>query len=367
MSYNNENKLKIAIICTGEVRTIDQTTPFLKSNIVSHYDIDLYYVIQSTYYKDFMTYGLNNDPALQNVNMTNIENMLKETFDERVKSIKWFDKNDQKWVNIRENLIPPTTEAWRNYLRNGGSMLEYYLLWLGWLDMLKYEHENNFKYDYIMRFRTDTVWCKKFDLSFLTKSKHEWESIYNEFINNDDSNIVFWKCKMCTLLNPDQYDAYKYRITETSDLRTPTHVFKDKYWKRLISLNKSSSKKEIVKAWYQYLHKSKYILLYRNNVIWFGTRSVIKTIVPLAFIYGTIADPDADLWFNSENQIQYWLRLNQISFYDYHSRKEERMMVEKSYNYGIISSMKADDKDPKYRDLLFAIIRPIGYHFMVQT
>jgi hypothetical protein len=48
-------------------------------------------------------------------------------------------------------------ERWKHYLRTSGSMIEYYQLYLAYQALEKYEIEHSMKYDFVLRFRTDTV------------------------------------------------------------------------------------------------------------------------------------------------------------------------------------------------------------------
>lgn len=66
-------------------------------------------------------------------------------------------------------------DHWRVYIKNSGSMIEYYQLYLAYLKMCNYEGTNNFKYEYIIRSRTDTIFTKPVDFHWLNWSDSDVE------------------------------------------------------------------------------------------------------------------------------------------------------------------------------------------------
>ena len=132
---------KIAIIYTGEVRTIEKAIQYFKENVIIN---DNYHVFA----------------LLQTNNIEYFDNLVKNNLGDNLKSINWFNNGNEEWVNMRESLLNQMStvgENWKNYLRNSGSMIEYYQMYLAYKNIEEYEKTNNFQYDYIMRIRCDVV------------------------------------------------------------------------------------------------------------------------------------------------------------------------------------------------------------------
>jgi len=132
--------MKIAVFYTGELRTYETTLNYFKKNVLLNENYHVFAVIQSN----------NND---------NYETIIKDNIGENLKNLINFDRNDIIWIDLRENLLSKMniTEPWKNYLRNSGSMIEYYQMYLAYQDIEKKEQEDNFKYDYILRTRCDII------------------------------------------------------------------------------------------------------------------------------------------------------------------------------------------------------------------
>lgn len=73
-------------------------------------------------------------------------------------------------INLRETQLQKMNNCqdWIiNYLRNSGSMIEYYQMYLAYKSLEEYENNNNIQYDYVLRFRTDTVIKDKLDFDIM--------------------------------------------------------------------------------------------------------------------------------------------------------------------------------------------------------
>ena len=124
--------MKIAIIYTGETRTIEKTIDYFKSNVLLNENCHVFAVLQSN-------------------NVDFHDNYVKTHLGDNLKSLSWFDKNNQLWCDIREHLLynMDISEDWKNYLRNSGSMIEYYQMYLAFKEIEKIEHLYNYKYEYM--------------------------------------------------------------------------------------------------------------------------------------------------------------------------------------------------------------------------
>ena len=112
---------KIAIIYTGEVRTIEKTMKYFKQNVLLNENVHVFAILQSN-------------------NIDYFDNFVKNQVGNNLKSLNWLNKNDNTWINTREELLRTmyTSLAWKDYLRNSGSMIEYYQMYLAFNKIIKF-------------------------------------------------------------------------------------------------------------------------------------------------------------------------------------------------------------------------------------
>jgi len=149
-----------AIIYTGEVRTIEKTIDYFK-NVLSE-NMHVFAVLQSTntkYYTDFVT----------------------EKLGTNLKSIEWFE-NTPEWIQMRDSLLQDMTmpDIWKDYLKNSGSMIEYYQMYLASKKIEQQENLEHFKYDYVMRIRCDVILTNSIDFDINRLSKQETNDFLQE-------------------------------------------------------------------------------------------------------------------------------------------------------------------------------------------
>ena len=132
---------KVAVIYTGEVRTIETTIKYFRENVLINNNFHVFATLQSD-------------------NIAYFDQFVKDNIGDHLKSIVWLDKNDETWCCIREELLNKMNtvdDMWKDYLKNSGSMIEYYQIYLAYKNIEEYEKTNSIKYDYIMRIRCDVV------------------------------------------------------------------------------------------------------------------------------------------------------------------------------------------------------------------
>ena len=114
--------MKIAILYTGETRTIDSTIQLFKNNVLLNNNYHVFAVLQSN-------------------NIDLHDKIIKETIGDNIKNIHWFDKNNEEWLHIKEKQLNKMNidECWKYYLSNSGSMIEYYQMYLAYKNIEKYK------------------------------------------------------------------------------------------------------------------------------------------------------------------------------------------------------------------------------------
>ena len=147
---------------TGALRTIKKTIPFFIKNILLHSDVHVFACVQ-------------NDTDTSN---SEYEAWLYSVMGDHLKSVEWFTISlHPNWVKQRDDMIDNMniTDNIIYYLKNSGSMIEYYQLYLAYTKMIHFERKHS-KYDYIIRVRTDTIYAKPIDFHWLNWSDKEVES-----------------------------------------------------------------------------------------------------------------------------------------------------------------------------------------------
>jgi hypothetical protein len=337
--------MKTAILITGELRTIEKTIDYIKNNIVDNLDCDVFCVYQPD------KKGLEKDVSYY-------DELMRNKFGEKCKHTHLFNGND--WLfglyrdDLLDNLKTRVADNWRNYLRNSGSMIEYYQLWLVYNDMVKYERINKVNYDYVMKIRTDMIWNDKMNLDWLIMENEELKRRVNLFVEKDNAisneKLITWI--MITLLSEKQMSNLLEGIVneEFSEEGFCQYLNKnDVLVDRLLKLDKNSD--EFITALKQFIMSDKFILTFRKNLIYFMARKNFSLIPTLGITYGhfggiNIIDP---YWFNAECQFREICKERGLCIFDYNTNIDN----ESIYNYEYSSNL-INNPDPR---LLYAIIR----------
>ena len=118
--------MKVAIIYVGTLRTIKKTMKYFKKNVQN---ADVFACLQ-------------NDTDILD---SEYELWIKSELGDHLKSIKWF-KIDDDFIKHRDKIINNMniSSSVSNYLKNSGSIIEYYQLQLAYMNMVSYERNNKY-------------------------------------------------------------------------------------------------------------------------------------------------------------------------------------------------------------------------------
>ncbi len=316
----------IAIIYTGEIRTLETTIDIFKQNILINEKCHVFAVLQSD-------------------NILYYDNFIKKNFDQHLKYIRWFDKNDKTWFNIRDDLCKNMNldRYWNDYIKyNSGSMIEYYQMYLAYLDLEKYEHNNNIKYDYILRIRCDCVITRPLCFDWKTydilQIKHICEQIkhmhkFDTIISHD----------VLTIFMNSIYDITRFNIIE--------NITRKFYNTKTLLFTKDEN--DFLQYIVEYLNKGEFIITLRENVAYFATRNTFKKIYQLGIKYGKSRTYDDGYWFNSEGQFKSICLDNQIDIFDSSTDKE----ISSLYEYNKNNYYNKNNELIKNNNILFFLKR----------
>lgn len=321
--------MKVAVLLTGALRTIRKTIKYLKKNILLTSDVDIFACVQ-------------NDSS--KISISEWEKWFRETIGLYIKSIEWFSlESYPEWIKQRDTLINHILipEEWKHYLRSSGSMIEYAQLQISYLKMSVFEQEHNFKYSYIIKSRTDTIYTKPIDFHWLhwTDAQVEFriENIIDEMkFNNielNDKNIV--KYFMTTIFSDDLILNIKDMISEMIENR-------DGPFPKLTPEELNN-----------YIKCGSYILTIRANNLYIVRRELFNLIPSLGTMYGMLHYPQEDeYWFNAENQFRAACYNSNLTIYNYDNLFEGKSVYE--YDEKRYFNSNYDLKQPR---MMYCIVR----------
>jgi len=295
---------KIAIIYTGEARTIEKTIKTFKENLLLN---DNYHVFA----------------VLQNSDGLDIKQLIENNMGNNLKGYQIFEKNNINWQLIQNNLLDIINQngKWREYLKNSGSMVEYYQMYLAYQMIVKKEYTENFKYDFVIRIRCDVVITNPIYFDWVDFDELYIKKIFEEIqIKNNYMNLV----SLDSLVIFMNSIFYKNRINVDVPIKNNSIICTD-YLKNIVLLkNDSLFFAELSK----YLKKGKFIITLRENVVFFLNRKYMSCIAPLGITYGLYKMKDHDMWFDSESQLKQICIESEIDIFDSYTTLEVQSLYE---------------------------------------
>lgn len=299
----------IGILFTGSLRTIVKTIKLMKENLLLDNNRHVFACIQN------------------DTNQTNEHwnEWLVSHLGKHLKTIDWYVQNNTekeeilRYVNISNN--------WKDYLKSSGSIIEHHQVQISYKKLCYVESLSNIKYNYIIRYRTDTVFGKKIDFHWLNWTQEEINQRLNKIkdkVSENDINKYF----MATLLDDS--------IINNDNLKLS-----------LIGNESIDDMKD-------YLKNGKYILTFRKNLLYIVNREYFYLIPCIYNLYGTIRFKyNDDYWFNSEGQFQGACYNSGLTIYDYNSEFDDMSL----YNYN----------ESRYFDKDYNVINPYMIYCLVRN
>jgi len=318
--------MKVAVLFTGALRTIKKTMRYFKQNVLLDSDIDVFACVQ-------------NDTSIPN---SEWESWIREEMGGHLKLITWFSPDDhQDWISLRDKLISHLNliEHWKNYIKNSGSIIEYYQLYLAYLKMCSYEDTHQ-RYKYIIRVRTDTIFAKPLDFHWLNWTDLDVE----ERIQKINNELTLSKIEV----TPKNTLTYFMTTLISDKLISNIQNITNRYIPNQYGLIPSSATELN-----QYVKTGAYILVIRANNLYIVSRELFNLIPTLSFMYGFLKSPHNDeYWYNAENQFQSACYFSGLDVFDYNTSFEDKSL----YEY--------DEK--RYFDLEFNIMNPYMLYCLIR-
>lgn len=297
--------MRRAIILTGALRTIKKTMRYFKRNVlcsVDRHEVAVYACVQ-------------NDTQESDESWTA---WLKAEIGPCLLDVTWFSlEKFPAWVTHRDLQLEHLRidEGWKGYLRKSGSMIEYFQLQLAYMKMCQIEATGGFRYDYVVRARTDSIYAKPVDFHWLDWSEEDvarrLQVVKEELVASQ--------------MAVNDKEIFKYFMsTLWSDAVIPNLAF--------ISVEHVPSPTDSVipvlaEEVRRYIHDGRYILTIRKNNLYVVRRDLFHFVPTLGTMYGFLRSPHSDAWwFNAEGQFRDACYYSCLSVFEYSSPFEERSL-----------------------------------------
>lgn len=319
--------MRVAVIYTGQLRTIQKTISFFKKNVLLNPDVHVFACLQHD--------------AIESIDKST--SWIREELGDHLKVLQWFNPGDGTFLAFREHLLHDLdiADGWKGYLRRSGSIIECYQLQCIYHSLFRHETKQGQPYDYIIRCRPDTIFCKPLDFEWLQYSEHE---IQNRLKQIDE----VCTSKGMELTPSKQFDIYMNTLLHkniTMDLVNPS--YRSYHTKSFIE---PQSPLQIQ----NFVQNGRYILTFRTNLLYIVKREFFYMIPCLGTMYSLFKFPHFEHphWFNSETQFQGACYYSDLTIFDYESKTESDSL----YNYDE-SRYFTDEKELKGDSLVYLLIR----------
>jgi hypothetical protein len=289
--------LHVAVLYTGQLRTIRKTMPFFKKYVLLHPNVHVFACLQND----------KTEPIEETISW------IRNELGEHLKVLQWFNPHDSTFINFREHLLHDLdiTDSWKGYLRRSGSMIEYYQLQCIYHALFRYETKQGSAYDYILRCRPDTIFCKPIDFKWLQFSEHD---IQNRLVQIENE----YKKRGIDAPYSKRFDTFMNTLLHTS---VTMNVINPSY---VSHRTKSFIEPQTPAQIQTYLQQGRYILTFRTNLLYIVKRDYFYLLPALGTMYSLFKFPlfEHPHWFNSETQFQGACYHSDITIFDYESKTE---------------------------------------------
>ncbi len=302
--------MRIAILITGSVRKLDLVINMLKKYYFPYHEYHLFCNIDCRNKKDRKKAGKLEE--------------LKE-----LRKLKYYIYGQHSSyittdIGLRDSLKPYNAQ-----LSSGGSVHQFYQLLEAYKCMENHELANKFRYDYVMRLRTDSTFTMPMDFKWLEWDVNEIEERLQILRKHTDQ--VFC-CFMTTL--PFKKELLPHAVTGVRDFNDPVKP-------------KDLSAEEV----YDYLHNGRYCNTHRLDVVYFMKRELF-TPLPVLLSHGYGSTGQYKYWkWDAEGQFLHSLHMCNLDVYSYHSQLEEDALCLQQSIPNKYYELDGSPKDPR---MLFA-------------
>jgi hypothetical protein len=365
--------LKVAVVYTGQIRTMEHTLPYFIENVLNNNISD-----KNKANKIVHVFATLEHPSSEE-EKTYFESLLVSKMGDHIKSLVWLDRNNNEWIKIRERLLKSMNihEQTKHYLRTSGSMIEYYQTYLCYQRMKSYEDYVTmetgieYKYDFVERVRTDIVICDPLDYHWIDMDKETLIKKLDKQVSfmkkNESSDQINTPYKfhnklvayfMTSLVNEDRFQIDETQVIEPKkQILDLSSIITQKDQEKLIEkLNNNSDEEPCINLdeLQNYILYGDYIIIFRANLVYFTNRSCFEKIYTLGIEYGCHnSQKESQYFWNSESQFQTICSDKDISIFNSDNFIESKSL----YEYEKSNYFDENNQLKKRDDLFYFIMR----------
>jgi hypothetical protein len=335
--------LSIAVLYTGQIRTLLQTIEAFKRNVIEpnkHHNIHIYTCLE---------YPESPNQIEINEYKKEVEEIFHDQFQTHIISMIWISSKDPLCRFVREKTVEnmQVSDLWKDYLCNrSGSITEYYQLYKGYEQIEEYSKKHQVTYDLFIRTRCDIMIPNPLDFDILQYSEEEFIKRFQIFQHTFPtlSNAHLIAIYLTTIIQPIQY-ALKRVSTKNFTLESLYNKNSElsSICERFLNPNQSDPQE---KCSFSFLKKILDLtrITYRQNLFYFGFLPIIEK--EIIFNYKNIEEKRRKYSYSYnekertiEGEKMYWFNAENIY---------QKNMIEKEYI--IINSYTENEENSLYKN-----------------
>jgi hypothetical protein len=344
----NTPPLSIAILYTGQIRTLLQTIEAFNKNVIEpniNHTIHIYTCLE--YPETYNQIEINQYKQ-------EIEQIFHDQFHHHLISMIWISSKDPLCKFIREKTVEnmPVSDIWKDYLCNrSGSITEYYQLYKGYEQIQNYANNHNIIYDLFIRTRCDIMIPQPLDFNVFQYSDDEitkrFQIIQQTFPTISNAHLI---SIYLTSITQPLYYALRRITTPNFTLEFFYNKTNDsssnyeRFFNPNHPENKSLTIDEIIDFIHQILPYTRFT--YRQNLFYMGfiTNGLIEKDIIFNYKYleekrikytysynenERTIEGEQQYWFNAENIYQKNVIEKQFIIINSYTEKEEKSLYNK--------------------------------------
>ena len=376
---------RTALLLTGENRTIVQTWRSILENIIVPSNCDVFVHWECSNHGH--AYVNNNSENNNNdVIVNRVERELRQWWGNHVVAIKHITSDEKAaYILARDEKIETQpalqqsvfdrTGINRNYLKNSGTLIEYYQIQACAEMMVAHERKMESKYEFVIRSRLDATLTQPLRVP-------DWFQFSSSVIDNsvtslmrdgdgDGDGVCNFVQKHDLAMSVARVIASigcHTRLEDAVNINLVTKVANDTKF-----LSEELFTKETLSDFMCHcLNTYRLVWTWRKNMCWICTRSVADNVFNIWDTYGEYDETNDPYAFNSETCFEQHLRHRDIMQLDHWSAEDESHLSYRHKNIKILQKRLHDDEEDDNSYIIsdkipssvsFVVIRKQEYRF----
>ena len=311
--------MKGALLISGQLRTFDKCFSNIYDNVILPNDFDVFLFIDSRSedIPEHIFNIINKNSCIKKVEFMNSSD--NREFSVELENI--MNKKSLVDLIIKDNC---NISSIQYYLRNGGSILEYYQFLKCYKIMEEYEKIENINYGFVMRGRFDMAFSEKFDIINFYKNV-----LPNLIISNKEKEV-----------EPEHMGCHKEDCNRRFEITNNFSGQLSFMFRHMIDTGNIKSNKSC-------------IFSVRGNQIWAGLRDDMNILKNLIYKYGDYDNNDGRQW-DSECHFHNFITRNGLVHIDYYRAQDALVFTNKEKNQNFLKNFSGSQ---------FTLVRLPNYNF----